>query len=108
MVYLDDEMRKSYKRSINTVVPWLLMASYLYYLRPEHVPILSDCTFDRACEWLYDNWEVVEHRHKHLITKEDLAAGSLYALKENEYPLITKNTAVQLSESIRTQPNIKV
>lgn len=69
----------------NMLVPWYLRAAYAYYHLDD--PIISDAAFDDIAKKLLDNYNEVEHRHKCLITKGDLRAGSLL-LKEEEYPRI--------------------
>jgi len=73
-------------------VPWLLMASWLYYEQNLDTP-LSDTEYDAICAILLKCWHEVEHPHKSFITLDDLRAGSLYALRV--YPTITKNAALQ-------------
>ena len=65
--------------NINRLVPFYLMSSYLYY--KEDRQVLTDEDFDRLAKRLLDNWDSVEHMHKHLISKEDLQAGTGYAIK---------------------------
>ena len=55
------------------------MSSYLYYEQDKNV--LEDTQFDYLCKKLYDNWDSVEHMHKHLIDKDNLKAGSGYGIK---------------------------
>ena len=64
---------------INRLVPFYLMSSYLYY--KEDRQVLTDEDFDRLAKRLLDNWDKVEHMHKHLISKEDLQAGTGYAIQ---------------------------
>jgi NAD-dependent DNA ligase len=64
---------------INRLVPFYLMSSYLYY--KEDRQVLTDEDFDRLAKRLLDNWDSVEHMHKHLISKEDLQAGTGYAIQ---------------------------
>ncbi len=64
---------------INRLVPFYLMSSYLYY--KEDRQVLTDEDFDRLAKRLLDNWDNVEHMHKHLISKEDLQAGTGYAIQ---------------------------
>lgn len=45
------------------------------------------------CKWCYDNWEMLEHPHKHLFTKEDMGNGSVFHLKKDDYPIIVKISA---------------
>jgi hypothetical protein len=54
------------------------MSSYLYYECDKNV--LDDTQFDYLCKKLYDNWDSVEHIHKHLIDKDNLKAGSGYGI----------------------------
>ena len=64
--------------SLNRLVPIYLMSSYLYYEHDKNV--LDDTQFDYLCKKLYDNWDSVEHMHKHLIDKYNLKAGSGYGI----------------------------
>ena len=64
---------------INRLVPFYLMSSYLYY--KEDRQVLTDEDFDKLAKRLLDNWDKVEHMHKHLISKEDLQAGTGYAIQ---------------------------
>lgn len=64
----------------NLMVPWYLMASYAYYEQDN--PILSDAVFDRLGRRLLEMYDKVEHFHKHLITVDDLKAGTYLG----EYP----------------------
>jgi len=64
--------------SINRLVPIYLMSSYLYYEHDKNV--LDDTQFDYLCKKLYDNWDSVEHMHKHLLDKDNLKAGSGYGI----------------------------
>jgi NAD-dependent DNA ligase len=65
--------------SLNRLVPIFLMSSYLYYEQDKSV--LDDTQFDYLCKKLYSNWDKVEHMHKHIITKADLAVGSGYGIQ---------------------------
>ena len=55
-----------------------LMTSYLYYKRNES-PI-ADEVYDAICQELLKVWDTFEHQHKHLITRDDLEAGTGYAI----------------------------
>lgn len=67
------------------------MASYLYY----HFDIspIDDTEFDSLCKELLENWDNTNHRHKHLIDKKDLEAGTGYAIPLKKYPMIVCNAA---------------
>lgn len=82
-------------------VPWVLMASYAYYIHGEG--LLSDTLFDSLCKGLLEKWDNIQHRHKHLITLEDLRAGTLYGLREEHYPGITKSAAMRLLWKLKEQ-----
>ena len=64
--------------SNNRLVPIYLMSSYLYYEHDKNV--IDDTQFDYLCKKLYDNWDSVEHMHKHLLDKDNLKAGSGYGI----------------------------
>ena len=65
--------------SINRLVPYFLMSSYLYY---EHdKAVFDDGEFDYLCKRLLNNFDNITHVHKHLISKQDLESGSGYATK---------------------------
>ncbi len=66
--------------NINMIVPWYLMASYAYYVDDD--PILSDFIYDRLAKQMLDMWDMVDHVHKDLITKEMLEGGTFLG----EYP----------------------
>lgn len=94
MVTADDEAKMFILKDQNTIVPWVLMASYLYYCKDES--LFSDEYYDQLTKELLLKWDEVEHSHKKLITKDDLMAGSLYKLKEKDYPSMCKGAAHHL------------
>ena len=67
---------------INRLVPFYLMSCYLYY--KEDRQVLTDEDFDQLAKRLLDNWDSVEHMHKHLISKGDLQAGTGYAIQYSQ------------------------
>lgn len=73
------------------LVPHFLMCSYLYY--ELDISPIPDEQFDRMAKRLLNLWDTVEHRHKHLITREDLAAGTGFAIKD--YPTIVQFAAIR-------------
>jgi hypothetical protein len=58
--------------------------------------VIDDAEFDKICKDLLEEWDDVEHMHKHLISKEDLKAGTGYTLKAKDYPEIVKSVAARL------------
>jgi len=78
---MDERAANIFAKNINMMVPWYLMAAYAYYR--EDNPILSDSFFDEMAKTMLEVWDDIEHFHKHLINKDDLAAGTYLG----EYPL---------------------
>ena len=66
----------------NMLVPYYLMLSYAYYVQDD--PIVSDGFYDKLARKLLKEYDTIEHRHKHVISKGDLEAGSFLG----EYPSI--------------------
>lgn len=87
-------MKAAYQDNPNMLVPYYLMYSYLYY--QHNVSLVEDHEYDRVCKKILDEWDNIEHRHKSLINKDSLSAGTGYDL---EYPLIVQHAALQLKES---------
>ena len=77
---LDHIASETFNENINMMVPWYLMASYAYY--EESDPIFSDAFFDDMGKRMINEWDNINHFHKHLITVEDLDAGTYLG----EYP----------------------
>lgn len=94
----DHLMRNDFKEAPQSVVAWLLMASFMYYIRD--TSMLNDTTFDNACKWLSKNYDNVEHRYKHLIDKEGLESGSLFNLGSHDYPLPLIRIAENIMEGV--------
>lgn len=76
-----------------------LMASYLYYYAPEEKPIMSDAEYDKLAKYILKNWDVIEHKHKHLIDKDDLKAGTAFNIKLYDYPSGLIRTALNVSRT---------
>ncbi len=70
------EARAKYiiSRNKNMAVPYYLMASYAYYEQDD--PIFSDSYYDELSKLILKNYDTIEHNHKHLISTDDLEAGS--------------------------------
>lgn len=78
----------------NAVVPWWLMASYLYY--HHDVSLVSDALYDEMAKDLSSRWGEIRHPHKGMITQEDLLAGTFYGLPAKSYPMSCRAAAKQL------------
>lgn len=86
--HLDEEYMAVRWCSPNLMIPWYLMASYAYYCHD--LSLVSDATYDEMAKEMLQLWDSLEHEHKSLITTADLEAGTLYRLKEDDYPLRVK------------------
>lgn len=80
----DAACRSFIERRPAAAVSWWLMACFAYY--HEDAPILSDGMFEELTLFIAAHWDAIEHPHKSLITREDLAAGSGFAL--GHYPAV--------------------
>lgn len=82
---------------VKLLVPWYLMASYLYY--ECSISIMSDSEYDQLCKKLDELWAFAKkHRHSHLVDRASLSATTGYYL--NDLPQIVKNAAVQLAREL--------
>jgi len=81
--------------SMNMIVPWYLMAAYAYYVDDD--PIITDSVFDRLAKQMLDMWDMIDHVHKDLITKDMLEAGTY----QGEYPSRIKYAVQALRSNIK-------
>jgi hypothetical protein len=81
----DQEAREAFKNGKKNALSWFLIASYCYYCRYES--ILSDEVYDKMALYLLNNYDEIDHMHKHLVTKDMLQAGTAYNLRMEDYPL---------------------
>ena len=63
-----------------------LMCSYAYY--KEDNPLISDQEFDDLAKFILENYNAIDHPHKHLITSDHLSAGTGYDIA---FPSIVKS-----------------
>lgn len=68
------------------------MACYAYYVLDD--PLISDQLFEHITSRLMDEWETLSHSHKHLITMDDLVAGTGFALT---YPEMVQGAAKDMA-----------
>ncbi|AQT28000.1 hypothetical protein pVa21_058 [Vibrio phage pVa-21] len=92
-------------RKNGTYVAAFLTSSYIYYHWDHMRPICTDETFDQICKELLEKWDEIEHKHKHLISKDDLRVGSGFSLKESDYPSIVATVALSMSNRRLTIPD---
>ena len=76
-----------------------LMCAYSYY--EEDDPLVTDFEFDDLGKWILENYDAIEHPHKHLVTKKDLEAGTYLG----EYPKIIKNAVASYRLEINKKEN---
>jgi hypothetical protein len=97
-VNLDNQARNSYKESASSVIYYICLASYLYYIRDESV--LSDEVFDKLCKLVID--KNIKHKLlSHLITEDRMRAGSLFDVKANQYPVfIVRDAEILIRNNI--------
>lgn len=69
-----------------------LMCAYAYYVEDD--PLTTDSEFDELGRWLLEHYDEVEHPHKHLVTKEDLTAGTYLG----KYPSIIQGAVKSYRE----------
>lgn len=101
----DQKAREDFKSSPKSIYYWLLSASYLYYFKPDTTPLLSDTTFDRMCQALLERYDSIPPHSKlaHLVSKEQLQAGSFYDILDNQYPLWLTRMAEDMSKQLDKQ-----
>jgi hypothetical protein len=58
---------------------------------------MSDEDYDALCKRLHNNWDTLEHMHKHLTSKDLLECGSGYSI---DYPIRVKKAAIKWYEII--------
>ena len=78
-----------------------LMCAYAYYV--DDAPLVQDHEFDKLAKHILENYDTIEHPHKHLVTKEDLEAGSYLG----EYPSIVKGAVrayrMEMKEKVKNR-----
>ena len=94
---LDDQAAEIFAENINMMVPWYLMASYAYY--KEDDAIFSDGFFDSMGKTMLERWDDIDHFHKHLITVDDLQAGTYLG----DYPSRVEGGLASLREMYFTK-----
>ena len=80
----------------NQALAIYLMASYGYYILD--IPVISDTEYDNLAKHLLNVYDKITHVHRHLVDKNSLEAGTLFSLKEKDYPTIVKTAFHQFSE----------
>ena len=98
----DEHARQLIEANINMTVPYYLMASYAYYVQDD--PIFSDGFYDGLAKKILENWDNITHRHRDVLSKDDLEAGSFLG----EYPSIIEGALASLREQPKSVAKPKV
>lgn len=85
----------------NMMIPFYLMASYAYYKADD--PIFSDSFYDELSKTMLDVWDGLEHRHKPLISLDELKAGSYIG----EYPSLVIGGLESFKNAIYPRSNTR-
>ena len=94
----DNVVRECFKKNKNSCISFFLSASYCYYIL--YQSLMTDEAFDKLCKWMLENYDSLEHEHKHLVTKEMLSAGSGYNIPYDGYLLRVQNSASYFIEAL--------
>lgn len=78
--------------SVGLCLQWYLMASYLYYIKD--LSLMPDAVYDALAKRIHSEYDLFIHRHKYLVTKADLEAGTLFGLHELDYPKQIRSAAM--------------
>lgn len=93
---LDGQALAALARGPDAAVPWVLMASFLYYHRD--TTILSDGVYDQLTRAVVDNYAVLTHQHRVYLSRLAYGANtSLFDIPEKEYPAICRSAAMRLA-----------
>ena len=92
---IDDHCLKIIEDNMNMLVPFYIMAAYAYYVEDD--PIMTDSTYDQITKWLLEYYDIIDHYHKHLISKDQLEAGTCLI----KYPTIVKHALGDLREQTK-------
>ena len=92
-------MNPEINKACGKLIQKYLMASYAYYIL--HESVMPDEEYDKLATVLLKYWDQFDHQHKHLISKDDLEAGTLYSLRRHDYPLMVKNATELWLQELR-------
>ena len=91
---MDQSVKSAIRKNPNMAVPWFLITSYTYYHL--HSPLVHDNTYDYLCRFMLRRWRRIKHRHKGLIEKQTLSAGTGFYLNADDYPGLAVGAAERL------------
>ena len=72
-----------------------LMCAYAYYEQDD--PLISDQEFDELAKFILENYDAIDHPHKHLVTKDNLEAVTYLG----EYPNMVIGAVKSYRKEIR-------
>lgn len=76
------------------------MSAYGYYHRD--APLVTDAVYDDMCRRAYQQWPVLVHHHKHLLSKDMLTTGSVTA----NFKAWPQRIACAYTQLIQMQPSL--
>lgn len=79
--------------SLEAKLQLYLMTSYQYYRLNRS--IITDHDYDRLCRELYEGWPRIRHQHKRYVDRQQLFAGTGYAI---DYPHMVIGGAMRMLE----------
>lgn len=91
----------------DNLLRWILMCSYLYYIRGES--LISDNEFDSLIQMMKDKWDIINHEILYegslfkmdLISNENIKTTSFFNLKESDYPQIIQHSALRFLKACK-------
>jgi len=89
----DGECRAAIANRRSAIVPWILMAAWARLCDER---LLSPALFDELCATLATEFDMVEHRHKALIDRAWLAAGT-FELPRGAYPATVRGAVAHIA-----------
>lgn len=92
----------SNERWIHNPIAVYLMSCYAYEELDR--PFLTDGEFDALGRYIEQNWDSLEHRHKHLIDRDSCAFTSGITQPYRKWPLIIKSAAYSLAYPAKVTP----
>lgn len=101
MIKIKDKTYTVESLSLGRCLQCFLMCAYQYYHR--YTSLISDSDFDALGKRLLAHWDDFEHMHKHLVSLDDLRAGTLYALSEKDYPRMIVHASEDWSRELFAQ-----
>lgn len=95
---LQQQIRRDFKKSPASAVYYLVLLGYLYYVHD--VSVVEDEMFDKMAKTILER-NIKHSKLSHLITDDDLRAGSLYAIAAKNYPAFIIDHAYRIMREMK-------